>query len=259
MNLSQSERFAFNQFADVDELNGFDSEIENFDAELNELEGGRPGKLSAKRSQITLTITNPVQQDMWVELFNYLNSFVKVFNSQLVNAAATGFGYFPLETREGIEALLQANAQTGTGANAPIVAGTGYVGFDRNGDLVITGATNAIAPVRISATGRNVNYRKLFEASGRGNLAIHGIRATFSQQNQIAQDLNYTSSSIVGGAKENSISPRAYFKPDQFQNLIVDIPVSSTINKHSGFQYLMKAAPSGSVSNTVEMNIYLSY
>jgi hypothetical protein len=70
---------------------------------------------------------------------------------------------------------------------------------------------------------------------------IGGIRARFSNTDQIEENFIVREYSIFGGSTKNSISPLSYQDPNQQQNLIIDIPQSIILTPEKAVQIEMVA------------------
>jgi len=183
----------------------------------------KPGQ----KMQINVTADNATATDLNFELFNYLNSMVRVKN----NAYATGaFLYVPYLTFEGI---IRYSGATDTG---------GVVGFDQLGNLKIFGANNAAAKGTISC--KEIAYASFFEASAIIPFEVAYIRYTVDSDPQIDETITWFKKSFAGGVEENVISPRAYFRPNQFQPNTIDITVSVPIRIDKGLRLLVLAGES---------------
>jgi len=216
---------------------------ENFDPAMaqryNSATGNEAGSVTVaatpgQQMQVNLTLNNPTASALTFELWNYIDSMTKYKKG----AYATGaFLYIPGDSIEGIT---RQAADTG-----------GCVGWNENGDLIIQGANRAAAHGSISCG--EIPYRSFFDASGITPFKVSFIRYTCSTANQIDKQITHFVKSYSGGTKENKISPRAYFKPSQFQDLTIDITVSFTIGIDSGLRHELLAGESVRMSLFIEL------
>ena len=250
--------------ADLNDDN-FDSEIDEFDDE-DYMEKPRARKLDNINIQIVSTMYSEAQ----IQLFNFMNSFTKVLARNLITPemSANGVNLIPYDSYEGKQRVAKAIAAAFVDDPAATVASPdvfvpGLVYFDQEGKLILTAANNnpngvGSGKITVQLTGNNMTYRKFFEHSLRKNLKITGFRFVYNRADQIDQDLQTEKITATGGQKGNSISPRAFFKPEQQQNLIVDVPVGTTINPDSGLIY--KILGNGGVvatPNIINLSIFL--
>lgn len=216
-------------------FNGFDPELNAYDpSAVNKFNGatgnGDAGTYTSdakpgNKMQVNLTLGNPTATNLTFELFSYLDSQVRVTKA----AYATGaFKYIPLLSFEGIAALV---ADTG-----------GLVGFNATGDLEIWGANTAAPKGKISCD--EISYASFFEASAVQAFQVAYIRYTCQTDNQIDKTITYFQKTFSGGVYENPVSPRAYFKPNQFQSKTIDITVSFSIGIDKGIRTLILAGES---------------
>lgn len=238
-----------------DNFNGaadeFDPEIEgsHFDPDYYQKpKGNKPAPMQAQKQEayFDLTLSNTTASAKGLELFNFLRSFTKKRRTDLTGIAAPFF-YIPATSIEGM------SLQSG--------GGDGTVGFDQNGDLVILGGTAvaAVAPADgakgadgvVKVACNQFPYQGLFESSATVPFRITRIRATFTTAAQIDRELTLVRRSFLGGITQNSINPRTWFKPEQFQSLIVDIPVNWNIDAESGIEYVLEAG------ETVKWNVII--
>lgn len=169
--------------------------------------GGAYSGVTAKpgqKMQVNLAMANPTSQILTFELFNWMTSMIKVLNPTYV---VGNYHYIPLLTYEGIAAL----------------AGTdGTVGFDAAGSVQIRGALSGPDP-HGTISCSTVPYRAFFEASAIIPFQVAFIRQTSLTDAQIDQQINWFQKTFAGAVNQNNISPRSFFKPNQFQPLTVDV------------------------------------
>lgn len=184
-------------------------------------QGAKPGQ----KMQVNLTLTNGSAGLLTFELWYYLNSMIRVLNPNFVTGAYT---YVPQNSYEGIKS---------------IAAGTdGTVGFDENGDCVIRNATPGNALGRISCD--EIAYASFFEASATTPFVVAWFRYTVTSDAQIDKTFKWKVKTFSGGVKENTISPRSYFDPNQFQANTIDILTTFDVGIDRGLQVQLLAAES---------------
>ena len=183
--------------------------------------------------QLNLTLNNATAADLTFELFSFLDSFTRRVKAEYVTGA---FLYVPLLTHEG---LVRAIADTG-----------GTVGFDSDGNLDILGANNAAARAVISCD--EISYSALFYASAVMRFNIAYIRMTVTTDPQIDKSITYFSKSFSGGIKEQRLSPRSYFRPNQFQTKTLDLSMSFPIEIDKGLKLVVIAG------EVVKMSLFIA-
>lgn len=188
---------------------------------FNNADGGSSGSAvvqaaQGQKMQTNIALNNIALVNITMELFNWLTSFTRVLNP----AYATGvYAMIPLLTYEGLAATI-----AGTG---------GTVGFQDNGNLAMHG--NDALPSAIPTIGcQEVAYASFFEASSISPFQVAYFRYTVKTDAQIDNTIKWFQKTFSGGIQQNVISPRAYFKPTQFQDLVIDITVAFTIGLDSG-------------------------
>jgi hypothetical protein len=212
------------------DLEGYDLE-DNYDDE-DEFNGKRR---SSKRtlsalSQIDIVINNSaISASTTIELFNYLRS-----NTIIRNTTYNGTTFEP-QTFD--KSFLRA-----TPASGQLLSDAHLIYWRSDGTLVYsnasgTGATPNTSICTISCT--QVPYRVVHEATRNNLLYIEKMRISYKTAPQIDQSFNYFKNSFVGGITQNNIAPRSEFKPNQFQTLIVDVPMKIRIDAERGLSYTM--------------------
>ena len=212
---------AFDNF-DPQTANKFDPGV------MNRATGGDAGSVQVaakvgQKMQFNITLNNPTTQNLTFELFNYLNSMTRILNATYV---VGNYKYIPFLTYEGLTAFKAATDHGGT------------VGFDQVGNLEIRGDTSLADPSG-TISCKEIGYSGLFEASAITPFNVDFIRFTCLTNLQIDQTINWFQKSYSGGVTQNVISPRAYFKPNKFQNFTIDITVSFTIGIDQGLSTIL--------------------
>jgi hypothetical protein len=177
----------------------------------------RPGQ----KLQLNITIANPTAVQLTVELFSALDSVTTRLKPELVSGA---YLMHPALSLEGI---------------ARIAAGTfGVVGFNEAGNLQIRGG--AADPSCTVGCGE-YPYVSLFESTKVLPFNTAYLRMTVDTEAQIDNNITHFSRTFGGGIKENTISPRAYFKPNQFQTKTIDILAPFSIDGEKGLRIPVNA------------------
>lgn len=205
---------------------GYDEAAEMFDQEAAENYSGKARPAGANqrkrvRSNFDLTFQNGAAVPLAVELFNELNSFTWRQRTDFINGAYT---YLPV----------------GASPNNLIAAGAGTVGFQSDGALYVRGAANDATQFTVKCS--QFPYAGLLAASGKGyGFKIISIRMTVTNDSQIDNEIVHTKSSFLGSKSQNRISPRNFFRPEQFQGKIIDVPIGMLINSEHGIEYIVNA------------------
>jgi hypothetical protein len=156
-----------------------------------------------------------------LELFNNLRSVTKILNSSITT----------------LNPATIDNLKTVTGSNPQNLSLAEMVYFDKNGNLIYNNSANAGGAQTITVSGNQVSYRSLFDASGSTCFRVENLRLQVVNEPQIDNQLTWFSNSWLGGVKQNVISPRAYFAPNQFQTKTVDIAAKFNLDYESGLWY----------------------
>ena len=191
----------------------------------------KPGQ----KMQITINVVNATAVELTAEFFFWLDSVTKRLKKELQVGT---YLYIPEDSHEGLRRVV---ANTG-----------GTASWDQDGNLVIRGNDSTPDPLMTIGCSE-VAYRSLFEASAILPFQITFIRQTVTTQGQIDKKITWLKKTIAGGQKINPINPRAYFRPNQFQTLTLDLPIQLDINVDSGIQMPVKAA------ETVTLNLFISF
>lgn len=171
---------------------------------------------AGQKMQTNVAINNSAAIAITFELFNWLTSATRVLNPAY---AVGNYHYIPLLTFQGLAAQI-----AGSG---------GTIGFNQDGNLALHG--NDATPDPIPTIGcQEVAYNSFFEASSISPFQVAYFRYTVKTDAQIDNTIKWFQKTFSGGLQQNVISPRAYFKPTQFQDFVIDITVSFTIGLDSG-------------------------
>jgi len=239
---------AFDSFDSYDDDN-YDPEINDYDPDnatgmqvVRPRPAGSIVKSSPRRTisgkpaptaQFDITITNNQSTTCAIELFNAQNSISEFTNN------TTNSGLVPALSARGINVRNSA----GTGMESLLVYGIGFDNatgtgtlisayWDEFGDLIYTDVAGDTCVISC----KQIPYRSLFKYSERGSFRIDRMRMKFTTSNQINQDLTITQKTFLGLTKSNIVSPSSYFSPQQYQSLILDIPVPISIDAERGIQ-----------------------
>jgi hypothetical protein len=185
------------------------------------------------KMQVNLTLNNPTASNLNFEMFSFLDSFLRRLKTEYVTGA---YLYVPMSSYEGLRRTV---ANTG-----------GTVGFTQDGQLCIRGLDTAADPVG-TLVCKEIAYSSFFEASGITAFDVAYFRMTTSNDAQIDETFTYYQKTFSGGVLENPISPRAYFKPTQFQDFTIDVTVSFSIGIDRGIKYVVLAGQS------VKINLFI--
>lgn len=180
---------------------------ENLDQPATTTRRARPGQ----KLQVNLVLNNPTALQLQFELFYAFASCTEVLNPSYPSGAYT---YIPSLSTQGLAA-----------------AGVGVVGWGQSGELQIRGA--ALDPVA-TITCNEYPYKAFYESSKTLPFNVAYVRMTCNTDLQIDNNIKHISKTIGGGIKENVISPRAYFKPNQYQNRTIDILAPFSIDGEKG-------------------------
>ena len=227
------------RFSDLEDeaFNSF-NDAANFDPDLDAASNYDPDMYTGRQRQprmptriikanFDLVFTNATAQNIKIEIFNALNSFTL---KQRTDLAIATYSMIPHLTKEGLAA-----------------ANLGIVGYNSNGDLIATSTNNALPDFKLSYS--QFSYRALVESTRTVPFRITAIRMTTSTDAQIDNEIVHFSRTFLGGKSENTVSPRIYFKPEQFQSKIIDIPMNNIIDGEKGLLYLINAG------ETVKWNV----
>lgn len=179
-----------------------------------------------QKMQINLTITNATAQLITTELFSALDSITTRKKPEL---AIGNYSMIPLLTFEGLSQVALANT----------------AGFNQAGNLELRG--NAGDPKLTVGCGE-YPYSSLFESTKTLPFQISFIRLTVDTDNQIDNQITWFKRTFGGKTETNTVSPRAYFKPNQFQGKTIDILVELDIDSESGILYPVRPTESARFS-----------
>lgn len=197
-------------------------------------------------AQLDITIDNTTNTslDVTIELFNYLRS-----NTMIANANYNTSIYQP-QTYNKMNGLIPASALTGFSGTTPSILGptASYkvasaldqmIYWDDTGSLIYAVNQGLTAYTKISCP--QVPFRTLHEATRNNLLYIEKVRLAVKSDAQIDQAITIFKNTFLGGTKSNQIAPRSEFKPNQYQQKIVDVPFKTAIDAETGMYFKVKA------------------
>jgi len=219
-------------------FNSYDEAAAMYDAAADNATG--PAAAGAKRmiapkpvrSNFDLTFVNNAAVALNIEIFNQLDSFLKKQRLEWVNGAYT---YLPLSLSP----------------NNLIANGQGTVGYQTDGSLYVRGADSGATQLTVSCQQYSMKGLNEASAQGRG-FRIVRIRQTSTTDSQIDNEIIWTKKTFLGSKSSNRISPRTFFRPEQFQTKIVDITVPLLINAERGIEYKVNAGETVKWNITIE-------
>lgn len=230
----------------------FNSGFDSFDPGINGYDPGITGKVNnangasgsptavatakpGQKMQINLTIVNGTAAQMTAELFQWLDSVTKRLKAEFV---VGNYSMIPETSHEGMRRVV---ANTG-----------GTVSWGQDGSLSYRGDDSAGNPL-FTISCSEVAYRSLFEASSILPFTISFIRENVTTNAQIDNKILWYRRTIAGGMVQNQVNPRAYFRPNQYQSLTIDIDVSLAIQVDSGIQIPVRAG------ETVTLSFFIDF
>lgn len=197
-------------------------------------------------AQLDIVIDNSTNTstDVTIELFNYLRS-----NTLIRNTTYNATTYEPM-TLDKTTGYLGVNSLTGFSGTTPAIQGPSAIYqvpltllnriyWDSDGSLMYANTQALSTYLKVSCP--QVPFRTLFEATRNNLLYIEKFRLSCKSSAQIDQPFNIFKNTFLGGTKSNQIAPRSEFKPNQYQALIVDVPMKVSIDAETGVSYKVKA------------------
>lgn len=210
---------AFDNF-DPDNFDSENVQSDLYDPDYMDAPGGGTTKVRVARPganlQLNVTITNSTASEIKTELFSALDSWTTRLKTEL---QVGNYLMIPATSLEGIAAI----AANPTGGKV--------VGFNQSGDLECRGG---VGDPKLTVGCGEYPYVSLFESTKQYPFYNAYTRYSVSTDAQIDKNITHFTKTFGGGLKENRISPRAFFKPNQFQNKTIDIIAPFTIDGESG-------------------------
>jgi hypothetical protein len=169
----------------------------------------RPGQ----KLQLNISVANPTAKRLLIELFS---AFDAVTTRKKADHANAPYNFVPALSFEGLA-----------------LAGVGCVGYNQDGQLEVRGG--ALDPKAVVGCGE-YPYNSLVESTKSLPFNVAYLRYTVTTDDQIDENITHFQRTFGGGIKENTISPRAYFKPNQFQSKTIDILAPFSIDGEKGLR-----------------------
>lgn len=132
-----------------------------------------------------------------------------------------------------------------------------YCYFSKSGELIWE-EKNGVTTYQCIIQCKQIPYRALLKWLQSGSFRINRMRLNYTQSDQIDQEFKWFDKVWLGSERKNTVTPRNYFSPDQFQSLIVDVPVGFNIDKQKGFTYVMSPIAGSATQNVVSANVAVS-
>jgi len=218
--------------------------------------------------KVDLTITSTIATDTRIELFNFLFSNTKVYNS------ACNASYYPvtLSAYKTFPASNTTNGFTGgylmgfvddfVDANSPFAnpgSTNGVIFFNNSGALTyqpgIASGTQTTGTLTVQS--RQTNYRHCFETLGAAAIYVRNIKVQVgtTYTNQLNEDFKFVSQNITSSAGSNNQGASTYSNEYQYQNNIVTCPINQAIDPNGGLWYNIKAYDTVN-TNTITLSIF---
>jgi hypothetical protein len=278
------ENFAFSSFSpngfnSYDPEDSYDPES-SYDASMDYADRGsraarrasRTGFSNVGTAQLDLVITtNSTTEAMRLELFNAQRSIGYTNNSSLfISPAKTVSSAYEADLAEQNATSPYSTTRAGhiywcSGLETPTSDGVSTAGALRIYEGAGTsGAAAATKFVQIQC--RQIPYKTLLEATkvspflvNKTRISVTGSSALPASTLNSQFDFDYThiTNTFLGAVRSNPISPRSYFNPQQFQQNVVDLPVSYLIDGEKGINYQILSASGGSFL-TATVTLFIS-
>lgn len=216
--------------------------------------------------QVDILLTNTISSASTVDpggitrfdIFNYNRSGGLIGNTQYSARVVSGLSFeeYALTNPGTFPAV------TGGPSVAQIAAAkeNKYM-WDNTGSLYLTGKSTGTGTntEQLVISCRQLPYRTLLNSSQTAPFLVSKMRLTVPDTTngklQINQDFTHVTNTFLGATKENPISPRAFFNPNQFQTNIVDIKAAFAIDGEKGLKYQVTNVTSGTEVHTVTLFI----
>ncbi len=181
-------------------------------------------------ANFTVTIVNASNAAQKVELFNYLRSYSTVTNSALNSYKVMNAG------------LVTTTAKA-------LAWNQDVLYFDTDGNLIQQNSSNTEV---LRITCKQIPYHSLFIASGLFSFNVESTKMSFGSDSTLDNDISIFQNTFLGKETSNKVTPRTYFKDNQFQSKQVTIPVRYTIDAERGLSFTINA------NETVTLNPFVS-
>jgi hypothetical protein len=199
--------------------------------------------------QVDLLLTNTITSASVIDpggitrfdIFNYNRSGGLIGNTQFSNRIVSGLSFeeYAVGTNPGI-----FNTTASAAVAAQVAAAKeNKIMWDNLGNLYYTGKStgSGVITEQLVISCRQLPYRSLLNSSSVAPFLVSKMRLsvpdTVNGKLQINQDFTHVTNTFLGATKENPISPRAFFNPQQFQTNIVDIKAAYAIDAERGLKY----------------------
>jgi hypothetical protein len=200
----------YSDMYDPDNATGASSEA------ATKVKNANPGQ----KLQLNIVITNSAAVALTAELFSALDS---ITTRKKAEYATGNYLYIPKLSYEGLT----------------LTTHYGTVGFGQDGTLQVRGGA---AENSMTIGCGEYPYNSLMESTKTLPMKVSFIRYTVTTDAQISNNIVWFKRTFGGKTETNTISPRAYFKPNQFQNKTIDILAGFTIDSESGLTVSVLAA-----------------
>jgi len=203
-------------------------------------------------AQFDITITHAQAGALNIELFNAQNTIAEFMNGTSNPGLLPALSARVIKVRNSANTGAEDLTVYGIGYNEVTGAGTQITAYwNEAGDLIYTDAAGDACTISC----KQIPYRSLVKYSERGSFRINKMRMKFSQSDQINQDIQWKEKTFLGATKSNTISVSSFFRPDQFQSLLIDVPTPIRIDAEKGLFYTM--APGSGGSNVLLINMFI--
>lgn len=170
-----------------------------------------------QKLQLNVTVQNATALTQTAELFSAFDSVATRLKPELVSGT---YSLIPATSLEGLAAIVA----TPTGG--------GVVGYNQSGSLEYRAV--AAGQPKLTIGCNEYPYNSLVDSTKSLPFFVSYVRYTVSTDAQIDQNITHFQRTFGGGRKENVISPRAFFKPNQYQNLTIDIYAPFSVDGEKG-------------------------
>ena len=124
--------------------------------------------------------------------------------------------------------------------------------FDKSGNLI----TQSAAGTKMTQSINEIPYRQFLNGIFWGGFMIRRVRATFTTDAQIDNLFTFRELTMFGKTgDQDTLNPRAYFNPDQFQGKIVDVAFNWYINQERAMYMSVNSGETLTMVLTID-NVY---
>lgn len=225
--LKKAAGFSENDFDNFDPDN-FDADVYSDQYDPDNATGAQSAEAATKvkvanpgqKLQLNVVVTNSAAVQLTAEIFSALDSVV---TRKKAEYATGNYLYIPKLSYEGLA----------------LTTNYGTVGFTQDGFLHVKGG---MGESDMTIGCGEYPYNSLLESTKTLPLKVSFLRYTVTTDAQISNNITWFKRTFGGKTETNTISPRAYFKPNQFQNKTIDILAGFTIDSESGLTIPTNAA-----------------